>query len=162
MINATPTFAIKAKPHLPIHQLSTSHLAIMLYKTNRQTVKTALLQRRSRQPSTLPHAWQLARSTTTTSLHSLLTSTGCTYLSASCTSCAYWSTSANTGPHRATWRMPSSRSRVRNHGIACALRHRPISSCWRCDIQQWVTVPSLLQHRVPGTVCWTQSVAAHC
>jgi len=37
---------------------------------------------------TLPHAWQLARSATTTSLRSLPTSTGCAYLSASSTSCA--------------------------------------------------------------------------
>ena len=27
--------------------------------------------------------------------------------------------------------------RVRNHGVACAPRHRPISSCRRRDVQQW-------------------------
>ena len=76
-------------------------------------------------------------SATPTSLRSLPTSTGCTYLSASSTSCAYWSTSAFRGPHRASCRTPSARTRVRNHGVACAPRHRPISSCRRLDVQQW-------------------------
>ena len=50
----------------------------------------------------------------------------------------YWSTSAyHTGPHRAICRTPSARSRVRNHGVACGPRHRPISSCRRRDVQQW-------------------------
>jgi len=70
-------------------------------------------------------------------------------------------TSAFKGPHRAICRTPSARSRVRNHGVACALRHRPISSCRRHDVQQWATVPSPSQHRAPGTVCRTRSVAAH-
>ena len=46
-----------------------------------------------------------------------LRSTGCAYLSASSTSCACWFTSAFRGPHRATCRTPSARSRVRNHGV---------------------------------------------
>ena len=79
----------------------------------------------------------LLTNTQHTSLRSLPTSTGCTYLSASSTSCAYWFTSAFKGPHRATGRTPSARSRVRNHGVACAPRHRPISSCRRRDVQQW-------------------------
>ena len=57
--------------------------------------------------SMLPHACQLARSTTTTSLLSLPTSTGCAYLSTSSTSCAYWFTTAFRGPHWATCRTPS-------------------------------------------------------
>jgi len=76
-------------------------------------------------------------------------------------SCAYWFTSAFRGPHRATCRTPSARSRVRNHGVACAPRNRPISSCRRRDVQQWATAPSPSQHRAPGTVCRTRSVAAH-
>jgi len=39
-------------------------------------------------------------------------------------------------------------------------RHRPISSCRRRDVQQWATAPSPSQHRAPGTVCRTRSVAA--
>ena len=55
--------------------------------------------------------------------------------------------------------MPSARSRVRNHSVACAPCHRPISSCRRRDVQQWATAPS--QHRAPGTVYSTRSFAAH-
>ena len=108
--------------------------------------------------STLPHAWQLARSATTTSLRSLPTSTGC----ASSTSCAYWFTSAFRGPHRATCRTPSARSWVRNHGVACVPRHRPISSCRRRDVQQWATMPLPSQVHVLGTTCLTRFIAAHC
>ena len=97
--------------------------------------------------STLPRAWQLARSATTTSLRFLPTSTGCAYLSASSTSCAYWSTSAYMGPHRATCRTPFARSRVPYH---------------QNNVQQRATAPSLSQVLVPGTVCQMQSVAAHC
>ena len=70
-------------------------------------------------------------------LRCLRTSTGCGYLSASSTSCAYWFTSAFRCSHRASCRTPSARSRVRNHGVVCAPRHRPISSCRRRDVQQW-------------------------
>ena len=72
----------------------------------------------------------------------LRTATGCAYLSTFSTSCAYWSTSAYMGLRRATCRTPSARSRVRNHGVACAPRRRPTSSCRRCDVQQWATAPS--------------------
>ena len=57
------------------------------------------------------------------------------------------------------YRTPSARSRVCNHGVACAPHHRPISSCRRRDVQQWATAPSLSQHRAPGTVCRTRSIA---
>ena len=50
---------------------------------------------------------------------------------------------------------------VYNHGIGCAPRHRPISSCWRRDVQQWATAPSPWQNGAPGPVCRTRSVAAH-
>ena len=51
------------------------------------------------------------------------------------------------------------RSQVRNHSVACAPRHRPISSRRRRNVQQWATAPS--QHRAPETVCPTRSAAAH-
>ena len=54
--------------------------------------------------------------------------------------------SVHSGVHRATCRTPSARSRVRNHGIACAPHHRPISSCRRRDVQQWAIAPSPSQH----------------
>jgi len=90
----------------------------------------------------------------------LRTATGCAYLSTFSTSCAYWSTSAYMGLRRATCRTPSARSRVRNHGVACASRRRPTSSCRRCDVQQWATAPSPSQDRALGTVCPMRSVAA--
>jgi len=71
------------------------------------------------------------------------TSTGCTYFSA-------FIQAVRTGlPVRTRVRteLPAerhllARSRVRNHGVACAPRHRPISSCRRRDVQQWATAPS--------------------
>ena len=90
----------------------------------------------------------------------LRTASGCAYLSTFSTSCAYWSTSAYMGLRRATCRTPSARSRVRNHGVACAPRRRPISSCRRRDVQQWAQ-DRASQHRAPGTVYRTRSVAAY-
>jgi len=86
------------------------------------------------------------------------TATGCAYLSTFSTSCAYWSTSAYMGLRRATCRTPSARSRVRNHGVACAPRRRPTSSCRRCDVQQWATAPS--QDRALGS--WNSLPDAIC
>ena len=73
---------------------------MLIYYTTSIGLRRRLRVVYSRASSTLPHAGQLARSATTTSLRSLPTSTGCAYLRASSTSCAYWFTSAFRGPHR--------------------------------------------------------------
>ena len=112
--------------------------------------------------SRLPHAWQLARSATTTSLRSLPTSTGSAYLSASSTSCVYWFTSAFRGPHRATCRTPSA---GRECGITASPALRVIGRSHRAGDATYNngrrTAPSASQHRAPRTVCPTRSVAAH-
>jgi len=86
------------------------------------------------------------------------TSIVCVFLSASGTSCTYWFTTAFKSPHRAICRTPSARSGVRNHGVACALCHRPISSCRRRNVQWW-PLPS--QHRWLFYIT-LQTVAAFC
>jgi len=112
---------------------------------------------------TLPHAWQLARSATTTSLRSLPTSTGCAYLSASSTSCA-------TGlPVRIT-RVRTELSAERHLpgrecGITASPAVRVIGRSHRAGDATYNngrrTAPSASQHRAPRTVCRTRSVAAH-
>ena len=98
---------------------------------------------------------------TTTSLRSLPTSTGCAYLSASSTSCAYWFTSA--------FRGPSAPSYLQNAicpvASAESRRHRLIGRSHRAGDATYNngrrTAPSPSQHRAPRTVCRTRSVAAH-
>ena len=76
----------------------------------------------------------------------------------------YWSTSTYTGPQ--CTELPAERHLPgRECGITASPALRVIGRSHRAgeaiDVQQWATAPSPSQHRAPGTVCRTRSVAAH-